>query len=123
MVGQLPAPVRLAEGDAAGGEKALGDEKVAPVRVPADRDDLLVLEEEERLAPAGEDANLRLALQPERRVVRDRTSGEEGDDLDRPRQSDSSSVQRSFSSVFFTMPRNVSPSAPSMRRWSNVTPR
>lgn len=83
---------------------------------------MLVLEEEERLAPSGPYASLGLALKQKGRVIRDAALRQERDDLERPRQSDSSSVQRSFSSVFFTMLMKVSPSAPSTSRWSKVTP-
>ena len=81
-----------------------------------------MLEEEERVGAAREDPRPRLGLKAKGRVVRDAALAEERDDVDEARQSDSSSVQRSFSSVFFTMLMKVSPSAPSTRRWSNVTP-
>ena len=86
----------------------------------------VVLEEEERLAPARLHARLGFLLKREGRVPRDAAFRKEIDDVERPAHGgfypmDSSSLHVPFSSVDLTTFTNASPSAPSMSRWSNVS--
>jgi hypothetical protein len=68
---ELAAPVGDAKLDTALQEEVLGDEHLAQVGVSAGRDDVGVLEEEERLAPSRFHARFRFLLKREGRVPGD----------------------------------------------------
>ena len=65
-------------------EEILRDEQLAEVGVAARRDDVRVLEEEERLASARLHPRLGFLLKREGRVPRDAAFGEERADVERP---------------------------------------
>src|ERR1017187_4987830 len=125
---ELAAAIGDAKRDASLEEEVLRHEELAESRVPAHGDDVLVLEEEERLVPARLHARLGLPLKREGRVPGDAAFRKEIDDVDRPGHGrfypmDSSSLHVPFSSVALTTFTNASPSAPSMGRWSKVRAR